>query len=1068
MTVEVVADCRPKPRKTPKKPHAVAPTVLQVVEDELQKAKDMADAATDVQEELNADAAAEMAEEAYQLALRKVGDRATLAQNALPTQVAFHPGLETDFVSALYEVQPTQDQLTRYPVPHRVAVFEFDVLTPFAQEGRDAEGNKVLETVYPETPHRADLQKPKGQFHWVRYVGSVKSYNASEADPVHEERFELEFSLEQWIAARGRKIARGGMKESLSAVRTFRAGAANYGTRDYTRGNDTELNDELFTALLLVDDSAARNGDKLWKDILSKVAANEIQRNIISRHMDEPQVEGTYVRGYRVTLRDLFPQVFHDAVDRLRTGEDVERVSAFIMRQLAGANTGYIRMRDVAHDAERRANSYCRMAPVFIRNVFSCFPDPTSCLNAISGLFKRVLRPLNPATREAAEAEAAVAEDLVDRVVPHRENFDPDEAEAAAEQRSREHPNFSQADRDQYMAGARLAVEAVLNRVKDTFDRVFDQVKVFIKQEAYPASVMKACRYIVAPSPFIRGFASVLFFNAERSFKKAFGSFLVKGLTPESLRVKMKTMFQGFVRNLSSDFSSFESQCSDDRQERTEVPVMVAACPTEVADLWGRLKERLGNDIIKFSSFFGWGWFPNMRLSGFIDTSVGNACVNYCTSFGAMARAAGVSPSKAGRFARAFRNPFLIEGDDGVFALPPEVTETALYKAYAEAGCVVTRSIHDDYTEAEFCSQSIVEKDGTLRCYKDPLQCLANVTSWMGCDATTKKRDMEMLVAKCMSYGKTFPGLPIVGPFMAAVIKENRKLKDAIVSHLSDGGWTRRLGEKGVAGAKFLRSQYNAVTSWLSPTEEIWIEMRERVHREYPELDPQTQISIEKRIVEAVRAGVSEIVIPELENIWARMYGATKMTVRKFEGTRAAALEALSAWKTRVAAKQVLATGMGLVKASYFLNGLMAVLVSTGMVFTVLSGWGWLMFTICPLLMSLMALVLAFATVLLGTLVLHMLFGLSWRHSRWVMQVGVWTLTAMVGLMWFRFWWTVRAAVARRRLVSEPVELDEVDDNGPPPPPGLLPGKRTPHDEVAPAPRSSSEHPLAGGASPSY
>lgn len=982
-------------------PKQSASPVVKLLTEELEKLKAQQQAAEDVRLEAENEKQREEKIAKATQSFNRAREGEKIKGLVLPKGVAWHVGHESDPTIAFHEVRRIPADLTAYPVAHRVAYAQLLDVVALIEEQFDADGNRIgIKARESETPHHGDSVKPKGVFHWATYGVTITSLNMV-GEAVHTESVELGFSLEQWIHARGRRLARVDIGSSLPRVRAFRSNVTNFGMMDYQRGNDSEVNDELFTALLLVDDVVVENGCKMWTEMALKATCRKI-RSEIMKCEGEPVVEGTYIRGYDLEFQDVFPDIMKDALARMDLGESARDAADWAYTKMADITCGY---RTLRGKASEWADSweYARMVEALhIDHLYPAFPNPCSLKNAAIGMAKRIIRPIKPRDTYAVQAEAVVAQELAAKVVPEEE-FDKGKAIEEAEHKAASEP-WTEDQRRDYVAGAHeavsLAEEWVTGKKKELEERI-TRFTMFIKQESYAPDAKKAVRYITAPMHYVRGFMATILEPGENAFIRSFSTHMVKGLKVAETRDKILDQFSGYTRIFESDFSSWESLIHSGRQLTNEMVVLVASSPPKVRGLVEHLLTHLATSDLTFKTAFGEGRLPNIRFSGTHHTSVGNAIQNVCAQFAAMARTAGLPAQRAGEYLRNFRNPFLVEGDDFVCALPPEVELPGLLAAHKAAGSEVKSDLKEVVENANFCGQTVVLTELGNEVDKDPIDCLSKIGICMGADKTTKAKDLELMVAKCMSYASTFPNLPILQAYIDAVIERFRDVRAGIILAYHD---VNRKG-MGRAGADYLHSLKRKgilfADGFKTEASRVSQGMRQRLAERYSALTAEVQVRIEEDLVAQIRRGATVLSSPILTDTWLACQGVAAMLEHKFEGRRAAAEQAVRRFQDRAAGAAVATRVLSYTTASAACNAVSGVMGLAAMLLAALAGWGWMALFV-PFLMLIALAVGALVLVVGGSFVLEHVFGIPRAWAKRALQLAMWAVVAVFGIYWAR------------------------------------------------------------------
>lgn len=1013
------------PKKPPGNKHAKS-TLLKLVETQLEEAVAQREAAADIE----ADLKSEEQEAREELAAA----HALAVARSVPHEVCFHPFGPRDDLS-WQDCATNAENLRFNPMPHRVA----------RATRVDDEVVNVPEDRRP--PHEMLNKCPPGQY--TQLVYEVRIYDFSflnhyvSENPSTIERVVI--STEQLMLALSRRIGQFcTFPQAVERVRSFRAAKAD------VKGSSTwdeygELNDQVFAALIQLRLNGMSNSFFLE---LAMAQGFDVLRRHVLADTEEAMVAGTYVRGYEVGLRDLFAPIMDDAASAYAKARNAVERSGIVRSctdKLVAPLTG-INLKTPLEDAARRAREYCRMLPGHIRGLFPTFPNPYSATNIVVSGVKRLLRPVEAADAEAVAREREMAAEVIERVQRHRLTVSDDEILECSLLKASSEP-WSDIQRECFLEGARCFLQSPLPELGD----YMKTISLFIKQESYDPTVVKAARFIAAPKHFVRGMMFAACEHAEEAVVHAFGAHLVKGLTSLDMRAKLMSAFQSCSHVFESDYGSFESLITQRRQQEIEIPVLVAAAPSHLAGRTEYLLMTLSSQgcVGDLGRWFR-AFLPVLRRSGDHHTSVGNAVENICMSFAAMSRAAGVKVEGVRKWFREWKHPWMVEGDDGVFELH-DIPHQEVEKCHKLAGNRVESDVHRQIQDASFCGARLLADGGI---WKDPLSLLANMTSWMGCDRTSSHSDEAMLVAKAMSYGLLYHHLPLIGPACRTILMNHRGAADALVAL-----YERDPQNKHPAVA-YLRDFIKAKHLSISPslmmnplvettvrdfawwkvrdavlaTKEISADAREACAEMWRDLTAEAQERAEHMYHEAVTTK-REVIIPTLEQAWGRCKAVNRMVIETFQGKRERA-EQLAEHLTQ----PVLKAAERIANPSFrdkmkLVSGLANLLVASS--------------TIALLVAVVKAVWLVLSLVGAGVLLTAVLFCAVWFflgvHPRWALR-GVravsWTFLGVLSLCWLKWLWgrqggpaAPSAAAARPGAAASSSSRGKVSSSSPPPPP---------------------------------
>lgn len=961
-----------------------------------------------------------------------------VSQETIPPEVWFNPfkpGDMTWWVGVGHREQDLMD----YPLPHVRAHAVLDG-TNWHDE-KDA----VLSS------HDSILKIPKGVVTELRYRVTFHHYYslARVNDRVEELAMDVvTIPLEQWLLARSRRVgAHCSFPEAVTRVADFRSAHPNFCTGSYKHNLDGNMSDQVFTALLYLENT------KLEQDFYARLAASwlsakprELLMERYAADHETAMVRGTYVRGYEVPFSELFKPEVAAAVAAVKSGAQSVNDAAWAVRNRLAEEVDVKVARAKKHIRAVRAEGweYCRKLPFSVRNLCPRFPNPMSVTSNITAIVKRIISKKRTPDAVARAYEEEVAEAVIGQLLEARPNgIPPEMVEAEAEEHLKHVSGWSDDDR----AAFRRGVYEVLHSNAQDLLAAMDRVGVFIKQEAYDEAG-KAARYIVAPSHYVRGLLFGVTIGPEITFMEVFREHLNKGLTDEQIRAKIHETFLGFIGVLEQDFSSFESLVDQIRQRIMELPAYRLLNPPYLQNNCEALFDRLSRVCPVFNGAGLEGHMPVIRRSGTSQTSIGNAMANTVMSFGSLFRTMRVPLGKVKDTFHGWHLPWMVEGDDGLFVLPNHhyddqrpVTADEWHATAVSSGQRVTGDEVEVAEDANYCGVTMVGDAGTRGSkYRNVIGVLARAGAYLGAE-TTDVADRMLAAAKALSYRLQFPQMPVVRPWCDRVIRECRQ---EVVRIRSEGG---------VSGpaAKWIADwleRHHMTKADLRKEPEPYVPSEAMVRLAAADFET-TADGIKKLEEQIANSPVDETgQIPTfLDSFFLARAEADGLLIRWFEGRREAAAAGLESLASSVRAAGVL--GGWLAKAvSVNVLGWLANLCTMTSLCVVIYLFGW------------MAALGWCAVTAAGTAVLFMVlivyYGLSWRMAWRFINAVTWLVTFIYLAPWIRVAWrcAAKALVSRARGGGAPSS-----SGGPPVPPVHAPASPPPpadDKKSSPAPAKSS------------
>lgn len=292
---------------------------------------------------------------------------------------------------------------------------------------------------------------------------------------------------------------------------------------------------------------------------------------------------------------------------------------------------------------------------------------------------------------------------------------------------------------------------ARINQYKAAFDRLngsvpskrqCQHIDTFGKSECYEE--LKQPRLINSRCDAFKVFSGPIFKSIEVELYKL--PMFVKHLSIQERMNRILSMEQSGMKYYVSDYKAYESHFTPELMSSCECVLYRYMC-SDSSDInlicntlcgKNRLRTRTGIKCV----------VEGRRMSGDMCTSLGNGFTNYMLFLYVMSRH-GYSEEQVDG---------IVEGDDGLFAVPLDVDVTA--RDYERCGMTidVTRVEHT-YT-ASFCKLIFGQSRQVIR---DPFRFLSKF-GWTSSflDGSPKIMD-ELLKAKCLSAVYETPHCPIIG-----------------------------------------------------------------------------------------------------------------------------------------------------------------------------------------------------------------------------------------------------------------------------------------------------------------
>jgi hypothetical protein len=782
--------------------------IVQQVQEEMAQALGVSDAQAEMKaDEVKAKLQAKL-EEAHRCVMSNIDT--VMDQILQLVGTSYHPVLPNEPLGRFAEVGRNVDDLTAYPVPHRVCTVKSLGLVP-----AQIPGEGVMVTQVCSTPHEDQHTKQYKTHLILRAKVETVSYGMFGRTCGYETE-ELDFNWDQFCQYRADRPNVWSMHEAVPNVALYRKRNQGYASNSRTYQSADVSNDNLFAALHLVGTRRITQGLALWDDLVVRA----VLKTVFSELSAEFRVHaaGTYVVGYSTSFAELFPDDFRQALTEACMEGSLVKAAYRMAVRIVDKSVKLTRSSRPAKwlaDWQEKSTLYCRLQKRRIEGLLPAFPDPFNPLNQLHGLVKRLLRPEAEASEWSQQCEFAAAAHLCQEMeeIPESQKPARDELHAECVRCARTHPEWSPVERQRFMEGAEAASslwDAPESAV--VWDEVADKVRssaMFIKPESYGPEEVKACRNIVCPQHWLRGFTHFLYYGSNKVLFDGAGYHCVKHMTPdESARVTAE-MGDGILSDSSfafeTDGSSFESLVTAMRRRVLETPVMRACARVELKPILEKFSRLMEKDWMLVGPVFT-STLRSIRRSGEYNTSGGNWVVNFCISFGALlasrcreAYSPGISTQtlmqanlsgpaaqvrarlvgKMGEVVSSVRYRF--EGDDGLLLGLSREDIDGMIGAVKEAGVKMTNAVHHAWEDAQFCGQNFISRiDGTRVRRANPLNVIASLTSIINCEAQSSARDEELLVAKAMAYSQLYPEIPLANSATLAILRSHRAIAEEL------------------------------------------------------------------------------------------------------------------------------------------------------------------------------------------------------------------------------------------------------------------------------------------------
>lgn len=604
---------------------------------------------------------------------------------------------------------------------------------------------------------------------------------------------------------------------------------------------------------------------------------------------DRPLAAGTYIKGYDVSIRDVFPD---------EPVQFTDKMCAYVSGRAQCARESWRAV----------------YANIHIKELVAAFPD-RSPNNLFLGFARRlgIARGyMHPEYRHHLQA-------MTDAIIQHF-RIQPAVLDVEAARRSCEAHcrGFNDDAKAYYMLGAERALSGDL--LSDPEILTFNGC--FVKQEAYPGDKFKTPRFIICPDLYVRGYTHALLYEVQHSFFQAMEAHSVKGLDQQQVEEKLSESFTGREYWLETDYTSFESNVTADQMRCTEFPVIVKGSPPQRQAQVKQLYETLMSCQHRcVNKLFTLGLSP-MRLSGQDQTSYGNYIVNLSNSLTIVWRS--LFPNLSADAFLQMDKPFFFEGDDGAIHIGSELPKELFEEVLSQSGLRLKFEVHRRPEEMGFLSRTyeVIPGQGGLkvRNLPSPLPMLSKMFTIFDPTDTSKHRD-AVAAAKAHSYAEAFGHVPILGPIAQALKERYSEFREEVLKHISEmpDGTIQAIDER---GRQILSSlpyfQKTNLTHWfqslkvpklpsLSSLSPVATQLRAAVERRFG-ISVVDQHLVEDSIIQQIREGKNLLSCPALSRLTDKLVAARAMTTRCFDDARESASKQYQQLRATHHLKQLSAT----------------------------------------------------------------------------------------------------------------------------------------------------------------
>lgn len=931
-------------------------------------------------------------------------------------------------LASVARVGHSEGCLYPWPVLHTIVCAEPIGVEPINPPDPPAvDGAEPVIGVTATTPLSDDTARPPGVYHEV--VVRARLIRRTCEEHLSEQERIVRIPWEQWrMYSESRRTASPAFHDILRAAILYRASHSGVLHSDAEAQASSSVNDQVFAAMTAIQYAECKGLFASNLEALAQLSGaaleKEVFRRIRAADPDAPVAPGLYVEGYPINFQDVWPTQWADALKKVRGGTDPAAAAREAVQEISGSSLIRSGLRGLVRQA--------RMLPVHIKDLVCSIPSWDTTSVAL-GLLKRVGTRVKAPTanlQEVRDYEEAISLAFADYGRAFSgEPISSDEVREGCEEHLRTASNLSPEDKAEFRAGVEEGLSCiesgseVAKQFGETVALDMSKINMFPKDETMTPAKLKTGRGIACPRIRTRAHLFAIYYGCVKRLFKTMKGHTVKGLTPEGITMELMDVagpVAGALTFATFDVSSFEGEI-DAARRRLERNVLSAFCgnsPFRVAvEAHTGLLAGLGITLV--NRLWTLQRDGTIRLSGEYCTSPGNFICNTCMQFGSMARACGIPLQSVGDWFRAWDKPWYIEGDDSWFAIPKDLLER-LKAAQEQTGAKFEQITGPEWEDAGFLSRRLVWLRGQEKGFMtDPVEALGRLTSDVGPDRATLKRDWDLLMARSISYAIIYAEMPYVGPLARAVIRSNLRAAGEIVCDAAQevpatkaGRWlnehfVRPHGEFSAARQEMLLDRFGRCLETTIKEDAIaWCSTL------HPEINAAGHAAFEKACEKIAYGKNAVLECPEMQAIAARMPALKATVTRVVADAREEARKVSDLLnRTRVAAQ---ATGAGVLAALMFWATVAWSLVALGLsaLICVSTWWG---------LLAGVGLFVVTAAGVTGVMIFVMwvLMGYSWAATR---RTYGWLWTLYFACVCYRA--LMVASPLARRMIAAPAQVD--------------------------------------------
>lgn len=293
-------------------------------------------------------------------------------------------------------------------------------------------------------------------------------------------------------------------------------------------------------------------------------------------------------------------------------------------------------------------------------------------------------------------------------------------------------------------------------RLTEAFFKKFGSCKAFIKLENYANGTVyewgdyKPPRVISSRTDHVKVAVGPIIKAIEKVAYRC--PFFIKHIPiPERPSYILQHVATEGCRYLSSDYTSFECGFTPAFMTACEFffyRYMLSNCPEQLSNIRQFQKQCTGTNRVHMRDVSC--YMRARRQSGEMTTSLGNGISNLAMTAFLLRDVIDITRLRG-----------VVEGDDGLFAIPKEHVDRVRPECYADFGFLIKSEWHDTVSDASFCGLVFDDKD--LINIVNPVDEILSVGWSLGENIhASDRRIHDLLVAKTWSLAYEYSGCPII------------------------------------------------------------------------------------------------------------------------------------------------------------------------------------------------------------------------------------------------------------------------------------------------------------------